>query len=206
MKRATSSWPLGVGLAALAAALVALSCSGEDPVLVGIELSEPQEEEKAPESVWKRNIPESARAASGEEQLLAYEKDPGVFVDVHWFGGRAYIDCGTELLEQMGTLRDRRELGSGRGEELTYEHGVVRVVRDTVYMLRVDLPHPVTRSEALMLTGFRAFVDHWRQTHLEFRTSHEQGFKRLRLKRLDTTSDQVVSVEAWRTSPDEAGR
>ena len=206
MRKESSPGSARFFLAALIAGTTTWSCSGEEPVLTGVELSGPQEEDKVSESVWKRNIPESAHATSGEEQLIAYEKDPGVFVDVHWFGGRAYKDCVTELLEQMGQMRERRELGSGRGEELSYEHGVVRMVRDSVYMLRVDLPNPMTRSEALLLTGFRAFVDHWRQTHLEFRASHEQGFRRLRLKRLDTTSDQVVSVEAWWTSPDEAGR
>ncbi len=188
------------------ALLLMLACGTEEPVLLGVE-PEPdpltEAESSARDQVWKRELPESAYEQDPGLQAQAYSKPEGVYVDIRWLGGRRYTDIAEELEEQLGALVSRTELDSRRGEELSYERGDVRVVRGVVYMLRVQLPEPLTRTDALLATGFTIYADHWRETHREFRLSHSFEFERFRLRRHDERRDRVVSVEAWKRSPED---
>ena len=83
---------------------------------------------------------------------------------------------------------------------------MARVVRGTVYMVRVDLPEPMTRTDALLVTGFSIYADHWRETHLEYRLANSWGFERFRLQRAEPGGDRVVSVEAWKLRPERVQR
>ncbi len=180
-------------------------CGAGEPVLLGVQ---PEEEETqgADDRIWKRVVPESAYQEDPVQEVKAYARPEGVYVDVHWFGGRRYGDVADELVVQLGPLHERRELDASKGEELVYERGDVRVVRGVVYMLRVQLPEPLTRTEALLATGFSIYADHWRETHREFRLSHTFDFERFRLMRDREQEDRVVIVEAWKQSPDKVRR
>jgi hypothetical protein len=185
------------------AALV--GCGGEEPVLLGVEPDEPaQASERS--KVWQRVIPESAYRDDPEVEAQAYSKPEGVYVDIHWLGGRRFDDVAIELEQQLGELHERKALDARRGEELVYERGDVRVIRGVVYMIRVQLPEPLTRTEALLVTGFTIYADHWRETHREFRLSYSFDFERFRLMRDAEDNDRVVSVEAWKLSPDKVRR
>ncbi len=189
---------------ALALALL-LGCGTEEPVLLGVEPDEPADATER-SKVWQRVIPESAYRDDPEVEAQTYSKPEGVYVDVHWLGGRRYDDVASELEQQLGALHERKVLDARRGEELVYERGDVRVIRGVVYMIRVQLPEPLTRTEALLVTGFTVFADHWRETHREFRLSHSFDFERFRLMRHDDDKDRVVSIEAWKMSPDQVRR
>jgi hypothetical protein len=187
--------------------LLALSsaCVTEEPVLLGVEPDpEPAPTERA--KVWQRVIPDSAYRDDPVVVAQAYSKPAGVYVDIHWLGGRRYDDIAAELEAQLGPLHERKVLDSRKGEELVYERGEVRVLRGVVYMLRVRLPEPLTRSDALLSTGFSIYADHWRETHREFRLSNSFEFERFRLMRDGNDKDRVVSVEAWKLNPDDVRR
>jgi len=187
------------------ALLLLVACGTEDPVLLGVE-PEPEPAPSQRSKVWQRVIPESAYRDAPEIEAQVYSKPENVYVDIHWLGGRRYDDIAAELELQLGPLHERKVLDARRGEELVYERGDVRVVRDVVYMLRVQLPEPLTRSEALLVTGFTVFADHWRETHREFRLSHSFDFERFRLMRHAEDKDRVITVEAWKISPDDVRR
>ncbi len=188
-------------------AVLLLGCGTEEPVLLGVQPdAESAEEPSARSEVWQRVIPESAYRNDPVVEAKEYSKPDGVYVDIHWLGGRRYDDVVGELEQQLGPLHERRVLDARRGEELVYERGDVRVVRGVVYMLRVQLPEPLTRTEALLVTGFSIYADHWRETHREYRLSHSFEFERFRLMRHDEDKDRVVSVEAWKQSPDKVRR
>ncbi len=198
------------GKAALLVLMLAGSqaCGNEEPVLLGVspEQREREQRQQEREGVWQRNIPESATRDAPSGQPVAYEKPEGVYVDLHWLGGRRYDDAAEQLQAQLGALAERREIDTRRGEELVYERGVARVVRGTVYMVRVDLPEPMTRTDALLVTGFSIYADHWRETHLEYRLANSWGFERFRLQRAEPGGDRVVSVEAWKLRPERVQR
>ncbi len=185
--------------------MLGCSCGAGEPVLLGVQ-PEDEETEGSDDRIWKRVVPESAHQEDPIEEARAYAKPEGVYVDVHWLGGRRYTDVAEELGAQLGPLHERREIDARRGEELVYERGDVRVVRGVVYMMRVQLPEPLTRTEALLVTGFSIYADHWRETHREFRLSHSFGFERFRLMRDREQKDRVVVVEAWKQNPDKVRR
>jgi hypothetical protein len=145
-------------------------------------------------------VPPSPREAPG------YIKPANVLVDVRWLGGRSLTLDRPEIERQLGPLISQESLEAGRGEALRYENGTLYVVRDRVYRVHVPLPRPVTRGEALELTGFPPFVDNWRETDHEYRLGHEWGFVRFRFKRASPDNDKVVSVEAWKQNPKDVTR
>ncbi len=134
-----------------------------------------------------------------------YVKPENVYIDIRWLGGRSYQSVRDEVTRQLGLVMNRRDLGTRKGVELVFARGTIRVRNDTIYMIRVDLPRPVTRSEALELTGFPPYVGNWRITHREYRLGHELDFVRFRLKRAEGNSDRVIQVEAWKQESDQPG-
>lgn len=146
------------------------------------------------------------RLPSQTRKELVYQKSADVLVDIRWLGGRSFTSNRVEIESQLGPFRSRQDLGDGRGEELVFERGILRVVRDRVYMVRVAFDKPVTRGEALELTGFPPYVDPWRETHHEYRLGHEWGFRRFRLRRESQANDRVVSIEAWKSNPEDVTR
>ncbi|MFH1463354.1 MAG: hypothetical protein ABIO70_03105 [Pseudomonadota bacterium] len=182
---------------------VAVACGHDEPVLLGVE---PQASPEAPPSrdeVWGRFEPDEPMPATAAQQAAAYHRPDGVYVDMHWLTGRRYEDISDLLAEPLGAEQGRRPLDAKRGEEISYERGAARVVRGVVYMLRVELPEPLTRTDALLALGFNSHADHWRETHSEYRLSWCFGFARFRLRREQPGSDRVDVVEGWRSEPDD---
>jgi hypothetical protein len=187
----------------LAAGLVLGGCGHDENVLLGVE---EQAREAAPttrDEVWGRAPLGEPRPATPAAQAAAYEKPEGVWVDVRWFGGRRYDDVEDLLVQQLGPLAERKVLDERAGEELRFQNGEVRVVRGVVYMLRVRLPEPLTRTDALLALGFTTQADHWRETHREYRLAHAFDFVRFRMQRDAVRRDRVVVVEAWKTDAGE---
>ena len=132
-----------------------------------------------------------------------YEKASNVLVDAHFLGGRSFRNTRGEISKQLGALVSTRTLPSGRGDELQFARGTIRVVEDRIAMIRIPLTEPMRRSQALESTGFPIMVDTWTTTHREYRLNHEWGFRFMRLKRLGPDSEFVTEVEAWKWRPRE---
>jgi hypothetical protein len=143
------------------------------------------------------------RAARPPDPGRVYQKPDGVFVDVHFLCGQDFERVRDQLSAQMGGMLEAVELEGKNGRELRLERGLVRVVDDRVYMIRVSLPEALRRAEALAATGFPPAVGQYITTQGEYRLNQEWGFRRVRLKRLDTRSELVTQVEAWRWKPNE---
>jgi hypothetical protein len=141
----------------------------------------------------------------GSSTPAIYEKAENIWVDAYYLGGRSFRESRAEISSQLGALIGTRSLAEGRGEELQFARGSIRVIDDRVAMIRVPLAEPMRRSEALQATGFPIMVDTWMATHREYRLNHEWSFRRLRLKRLGPESEYVSSVEAWKWIPGEHG-
>lgn len=141
--------------------------------------------------------------SAAETKGNSYQKHPNVLVDIRHFGGKNYRQMRDRIDEQMGALQSTKELDNGRGRELIFERGVVRTSKNTIYMMRVPLPSPLRRSEALEKVGFPPFVGGYTGFHREYRLHNEWGFRRIRMKRENRRSERVTEVEAWRWLPGE---
>lgn len=185
----------------LALALVWIGgCGPSEPVLPGVTpVTGVESVTVAP--ARSSGIPSSTPVAS-----TPYQRPAGVYIDVRWFGGRSYDACREQVAEQFGLVEERRDLGSRLGEEYRFASGSLRTLQGIVYMIRVQLPRPVTRSEALEMTGFPPFVGNWRATHLEYRLGHNWGFERFRLVRAPGYKDRVNQLDAWWREAKRVGR
>lgn len=182
--------------------LAAVACQRDEPVLLGVEPSaSPGSTER--DEVWGRLEADEPTPTTPAQQAAAYRCPEGVAVDMRWLAGRRYDDISDLLQDQLGPELARRTLDARRGEEITYQRGAVRLVRGVVYMLRVQLPEPLTRTDALLAVGFNANADHWRETHGEYRLSWAFGFTRFRLFRDQPGSDRVNVVEGWKSEPED---
>jgi hypothetical protein len=174
-----------LGLASICLALWA--CDPPEPVLTGL----PAEPLLA------------AKADADEQAAPAYAKSPGIHVDVRHLGGQRLDEVRGLLADQLGPLQATSELNRGDGREMRFSGGVLRVVDGRIYMLRVPLPEPMRRTDALEVLGFPPYVGRYLLLHREYRLNHEWGFRRLRMTRLARDSELVTEVEAWRFIPQE---
>lgn len=165
------------------------SCSEPEPVVSGVE-PVPVEEVTA-----RREAAEAATRPEAADTV--YQKAEGVYVDLRFLSGRPYARIRGEIQAQLGGVVSARDLGE-LGEEKTLERGVLRVDRDgMVYMIALDLPEALRRSEALAQLGVPQQVDRWQDLPLEFRANHVFGIRRLRLFRAEKGAEEVARVEAW---------
>lgn len=185
--RARSARPLLLGLGLLTGLC---GCSDPEPVL--------------------RGVPDQALLAEGggvglaaEAEAPGYVKPEGIYVDVRHLGGRSFDGSRDVIANQLGTLLESTGLGGEDGRELTFERATLRVVDDLVYMVRVPLPEPLRRTDALELLGFPIQTDEAIVLHREYRLNHEWGFRRIRMMRVGTDNELVHTVEAWRWVPGE---
>ena len=181
-----------------------VACGEPEPVLRGL-----PEQQEPPLSVAPllQDALEPERDDDHPEKVASkpYIKPKGVYVDVRHLGGRGYSTVQVELADQMGDIQEQMDLGTRYGEEIVFTRGALRMVRDVIYMVRVFLPRPVTRGEALEMTGFPPYVDNWLITHREFRLGHSWDFRRIIMKRAKGHRDHVIQVDAWKERPDKAG-
>lgn len=193
----------------LPALLLALaSCGPPDPVLPGVPVVPLQDAPLSPsqESLLKSPTGEAPSAEAAADAPRVYQKVQGVYVDIPHFGGRSYEALRTDITDQLGPVEARTPLGTTGGFEYRFANGALRVMRGVIYMVRVDLPRPVTRTEALEMTGFPPYVERWRSTHREFRVSHVWDWDRIRMIRAAGYEDRVIQVEAWKAPPSRVGR
>lgn len=186
--------------AALSLALLA-ACSGGDPVLQGVpgdRLLAPAPADAGPGS---EQGPPDGRSADPER----YAKAADVWVDVNHIAGKQWSEVRAEAADQLGPLAESVELPGDNGVELRFARGAVRVAEDRVYMMRVPLPEPMRRGPALEAIGMPPYTGGYLIMHREYRLNNERGFRRVRMRRLDSESEQVTEVEAWRWIPGEHG-
>ena len=172
-----------------------LGCRENDPVLAGIP-SEPLLEERASAADARQKVGKKTKPKARH-----YQKPPGVIVDVQGFGGASFQEVQPHLVEQLGAFVNKHTLTPKDGERRIYEQGEVRIVQDTIYMIRFDLPKPMRRSDALKAAGFLEHVDKYLITHHEYQVVYEYEFVRFRMKRLDSESEFVKNFEGWKWIP-----
>lgn len=183
-----------------ALALALLACSGSDPVLQGV----PEErllEERAPAAPGAPAADAPARSANP----ALYRKPDHIYVDANWMGGRGFREARAIVQQQLGALVETVPLAHGRGDELRFERGTLRVLDDRIYYVLVPLPDPVRRDVALADLGFPPVVGEWLTTHRAYRINQERGYRRLRLLRMDDQGEFVTALEAWKWIPGEHG-
>ena len=127
-----------------------------------------------------------------------------MLIDVHPQGGQSYREARDVVVEQLGELQSADELAGDNGRLMRFENGAVQVVDDEIVMLRIPLPSPMRRSEALEALGFPPYVGRYITLHREYRLNHEWGFRRIRMSRESRSSELVTQVEAWFRVPGES--
>lgn len=181
-------------LALLLTAQLAAGCGPEEPVLQGV-----------PAEPLLGGRPSASAVAStpDQDEAAPYERPAGVHVDVHHLGGRSFRDNRDLLADQLGGLVTVSDLPGGAGQRMDFERGSIQVEDDVVYMLRVPLPEPMRRSQALEALGFPAYVGRYVTLHREYRLNNTWDFRRIRMMRSSTADELVTEVEAWHHVPDE---
>ena len=177
---------------------IIVGCRNTDPVLVGIPAEPLLEEKSTPTQVLKK-------IKSKPEKVVHYSKPPGVVVDVQRFAGTSFIEAQPYLSEQLGEFVSKHQLSPRDGERRIYDKGEIRIVDDTIYMIRFTLPKPMRRNKALQAAGFMEFVDKYIITHHEYQVLYKWDFVRFRMKRINSESELVKSFEAWKWIPLEQG-
>jgi hypothetical protein len=122
-------------------------------------------------------------------------------VDVAHFAGRSLDAVRGELEEQLGEILEVVELSQRDGREIRLGRGLVREVNGGIYLVRVELPHPMRRSEAMRRVGLPPQVRKWLGFTNEWRASWLYGFERVRMGREERDSEFVVWVEALKSNP-----
>ena len=170
------------------------ACADEPPLLTGI-----------PQTPLLQDTPQETQGTEKKDKAKAqaYTKARNIFVDVRYLGGKPYAQVRDLLSEQMGGLKSRAPAARQGGQLLTFEHGQARIINNTVAMIKVRLPEPVRRTQALEILGFPPYVGGYTIFHREYRLHHEWGFRRIRLMREDRRSERVIEVEVWRWLPSE---
>lgn len=174
--------------------LLLCACAPEAPVLQGVP-TEPM--------LTDRPRASDLAGQAQDDPAQPYQRPEGVHVDVHHLGGRSYRDNRDVLTEQLGALREVSDLPGGAGQRLDFERGTAHVLDDRVYMLRVPLPEPMRRSQALEALGFPPYVGRYVTLHREYRLNNTWEFRRIRMRRASTEDELVTEVEAWHHVPDE---
>ncbi len=175
-------------------AVLAGACEPDEPVLPGI-----------PEEPILSDLPAPGEAAAPARRKAPkpYEKREDVYIDVRYLGGRSWSEARPIVERQFGSLESTRALPGEKGQEYVFPRGVLRVLDDRIYMIRVPLPEPLRRTDALVALGFPPQVDRWVVLHREYRLNHEWGFRRIRMKRHGRGDELVTEVEAWSWVPGE---
>ncbi len=194
--------------AARALLLLLVACGAEEPVLVGV----PAEPLLAPgpgaPGAAAAPAPDgpAPRVAEGRPSYdpALYVKPAGVVLDIGLLGGRSLREVKAVVADQLGPPVDTVPLPGGGGTEYRFASGaVLRAADDRIYLLRTPLPQPLRRHEAFAAAGLLEPVSEALTLHREYRYNNERGFRRLRLKRLGASTEEVVEVEAWSWIPGE---
>jgi hypothetical protein len=143
----------------------------------------------------------SEAVLESEDANTPYQKPEDVLVDVIHLVTKSLDEVRSDLEDQLGSVVEIVELDPQDGREIRMERGKVREVDGSIYLLWLELPQPMRRSEALMRLGMRAQVREWLGLTLEWRASWVQGMERVRMGREERDSEFVVWVEVRRFDP-----
>jgi hypothetical protein len=162
---------------------IALGCMSGEPVLTSLSAT-----------------PAVVGSTSASEPL-AYTKPENVLVDVPHMVGKSLDVARGDLEEQLGSVQTVSELGAREGREIVFDRGHVRELNGSIYLVYVDLPRPMRRSEAMFAVGLPSQVREWLGVTLEWRTSWAHGMERIRMGREERDSEFVLWVEVRRYNP-----
>jgi hypothetical protein len=177
-----------------------LACWGSDePLVRAVEPPRPTAEAIAE----KRQREELRTSPRGVE--INYQKPAGVYVDVHFLGGRKLTNVRDIVAEQLGSLLQEKAEDDGV-RRLTFERGEVKLIDDELAVVDVPLPEPLRRSEALALLGFSPLADRYLALTFEFRVTQYQGFRRLVLHRVAREAEEVERITAYKRQEGASGR
>ena len=153
------------------------------------------------------SAPQDSPVPQKKKQARIYQKPAGVVVDVQTFGGGSFNELQPYIAKQLGGFVSKRPLTPKDGERRIYQKGEIRVVDDSVYMIRFELPEAMRRSKALQSAGFFEYVDDYIITHHEYKLLHKYDFVRIRMPRQSKENELVTHLEAWKWVPqDRANR
>jgi len=161
--------------------LAVIACS--EPVLVGVDAESSVE------------VDEGTDLA-----VTSYSKPDDVEVDTQYLLGRRLDEVGAELTLQLGEVLNRRDMGID-GVEILYEKGAVRVVDETIYQIRFELPYVMRRTQALGAVGLPSQVSAWHGNTLDWVVKWSFGMERIRMGREARGSEHVTWVEVRKFNP-----
>ena len=184
------------------ALLTLAACQPEAPLVPGVPAAPLLAEEPAA-AAPSDAPPPLTPPTRPDEAPAAYQRAAHVYVDVPFLAGKLYAEVRDLVADQLGDQRGTRELPQRGDQELNFTRGDLRTEDGRIYMIRVPLPNPMQRADALALCGFSTQVGRAIGTSREYRLNHEWGFRRIRLERLGADNDLVTELEAWRWVPGE---
>ena len=169
-----------------------LCCRESDPVLPAIE--EPR---------LLGNITSAEEVRTSDKQSVVYQKQPDVYIDVFYLGGRSFTESRGVLAEQLGDLKESSDLPFNHGKQYQFERGILQVLNDEIYRFQIPLPELQRRSQAFQMMGFPEQIDNYIITHKEYRVDNEWEFRRFRLRRDNVENEFITQFEAWKWVPNE---
>jgi hypothetical protein len=154
----------------------------------------------------KEDILSQAPGAQDGKSDLAYEKPEGVAFHIPAILGMRYSQFrGSEMETYLGQQLEEVRLPGIRGRQFKYGQGEVYVARDIIYQVGYEFPRPVSRIDAVHLTGLpESLLAELKPTSLEQRIERSAyGYRRLVLTRAEPEADQYIRIDAWKFLPGE---
>lgn len=167
-----------------------LGCTGADqPTVSAVRPPPPTVEEVAA----KREAEELR--ASPRNLEVNYVKPEGVYVDVHFLGGRRWENVRDIVVDQLGALLEE-SLDNQDREVKRLERGTLTLDDGEIDVIVVPLPEPMRRADAMVACGFSGLADRYLSFTHEFRVTQFQGYRRVVLHRVAKNDDLVDRITA----------
>lgn len=164
-----------------------LACTGADePTVSAVRPPAPTVEEVAA----KREKEEIRTSPRNLE--VNYVKPDGVYIDVHFFGGRRWENVRDLVVDQFGALLEESLDNQDRAVK-RLERGTITLDDGEIDEIVVPLPEPMRRADAMMACGFSGLADRYLSFTNEYRVTQFQGYRRVILHRV-AKGDDLVDV------------
>ena len=145
-------------------------------------------------AVAEKRLTEEIRT-SPRNLEVNYEKPAGVYIDVHFFGGRRWDNVRDLIVDQFGPLLGEEIDKQGR-EVKMLTRGTLTMDQGEIDEIEVALPEPLRRPEAMTACGFSGLADKYLAFSGEFRVTQFQGYRRILLHRVSRGSELIDKVTA----------
>ena len=148
-------------------------------------------------------LPEKPAA---EKKAGEYERPAGVEFHITAILGMNYTRFqGSEMETYLGQKLEEERLPGLRGRKIRYGQGELMVAREEIYAVAYEFPRPVSKLEAVHLTGLpESILADFRPSSMEMRIDRSSyGFRRLVLTRAEPDQEQFIRIEAWKFLPRE---